>query len=172
MLNYLGRFCTRIKRELFYEKLISKDLIGSNGCNIYIPVCSTPGALQTFKKEKWITQQIFLPQCHRFTVRYNAGQPLTSPLQRMTVQAPPTLPNNLTIWRFPRIPHQRWKEICLKIRSAQIRKEVIYTNQKNPRRPPWKKPQLPLSRSRMILVRPTTNNKSIPSPATAIFGSK
>ena len=31
MLNYLGRFCTRIKRELFYEKLISKDLIGSNG---------------------------------------------------------------------------------------------------------------------------------------------
>ena len=31
MLNYLGRFCTRIKRELFYEKLISKDLIESNG---------------------------------------------------------------------------------------------------------------------------------------------
>ena len=56
------------------------------------------------------------------------------------------------------------KEICLKIQSAQIQKKVIYTNQKNPRRPPRKKPQLPLPRSRMILVRPMTNNKSNPQP--------
>ena len=31
MLNYLGRFCVRIERELFFQDLISKDLIGGNG---------------------------------------------------------------------------------------------------------------------------------------------
>ena len=40
MLNFLGRFCARIERELFFEDLINKDLVGSNG----IPLPILPAA--------------------------------------------------------------------------------------------------------------------------------